>query len=311
MRFVRENDFDVVHTHLVRSTILGTLAARAAGIPVVTTLHNTRPNARLSRALRAMETWLLRLVVDRVVAVGWETARAHHDRLGGRPVEVIPNAVAEAPKLSAAERDAVRRELGVDASQPLVIAVGRLHPQKSYDDLLLAFARVDPGRRAQFRIVGRGGQRTAIEAGIARLGLGDRVQLLGLRRDVPRLLAASDVFASAAGWEGLPVAILEAMAAGLPIVATAVGDVPRVVDESCGTLVPAGQPDQLGVALDRILADPALQRRQGEAGRLRVSRHFGTHAWSSRLIELYREMCRRDDAAEGPARKEDSCASPW
>jgi glycosyltransferase involved in cell wall biosynthesis len=159
--------------------------------------------------------------------------------------------------------------------------------------------------------VGRGEQRNAIEAAIARLGLGDRVQLLGLRRDVPRLLAASDVFASAAAWEGMPVAVLEAMAAGLPIVATAVGDVPRVVDESCGTLVPPGRPDQLGAALDRVLADSGLRIRQGEAGRRRVARHFGAHAWSSRLIELYREMCQHDDASEGPLRKEDSCASPW
>ena len=311
MRFVRRGDFDVVHTHLVRSTLLGTLAARSAGIPVVATLHNTRPAIRLPRALRALETLLLRSAVDRIVAVGWETARVQQKRLGGRSIEVIPNAVSEAVALAPAEREALRSELGVARDEILVLAVGRLHPQKSYGDLLEAFARLDPGRRAQLRIAGRGREKANIEAGIARLGLGERVKLLGLRRDVPQLLGASDLFASASAWEGLPVATLEAMAAGLPVVATAVGDVPRVVDAASGSLVPAGRPDALGAALDRTVADPALRRRQGEAARRRVAEEFSADAWAARLVALYEEMVRSQRVAARASQEEDSCASPW
>ncbi len=313
-RFVRSGDFDVIHTHLVRSTILGALVGRAAGIPVVTTLHNTRPSIRLPRVLRALETLVLRSVVDRVVAVGWETAAANRPRLGATPVEVIPNAVAEIPALAATERDAARKELGVEPDEVLAMAVGRLHPQKAYGDLLAAFERVCRNRRARLCIVGRGGEREAIEAEVARLGLGERVTLLGLRRDVPRLLGASDLYVSASAWEGLPVATLEAMAAGLPVVATSVGDVPRVLDADAGTLVPAGRPEELALALDRVLGDPALRARHGKAARRRVREHFGADAWSARLLALYRRLCHRDRAAQPSARaatEEDSCESRW
>lgn len=294
LRFLRSEPFDVVHTHLVRATVLGVAAARAAGTPSVATLHNTRRNRRLPDSLRWAEDRILRHVADRVVAVGWETAAVHRERLGHREIEVIPNAVPAPSPCAAEERAALRAELGVGSGELLVIAVGRLHPQKAFPDLLQAIeiAGMD-GHPVQLRIAGAGPLEGALRREIAQRGLGGRVRLLGLRRDVPRLLAAADVYASSAAWEGLPVATLEAMAAGLPIVATAVGDVPRVVDRSAGILVPPGRPDELARALSKVLSDASLRRALGEAARRHVSLHHGAEAWSRRLLALYAELCGR------------------
>lgn len=294
LRFLRRGAFDVLHAHLVRATILGVLAGRAASIPTVATLHNTRSNRRLPDAIRIAEARVLRHVADRVVAVGWETARAHRERLGGRPIQVIPNAVAEVRRLSAAERAAARSELGVGADELLVIAVGRLHPQKAFGVLLRALQLViEDGHPVQLRIAGTGRLEQPLRREVERLGLGERVRLLGLRDDVPRLLAASDVYASSAAWEGLPLATLEAMAAGLPIVATAVGDVTRVVDSASGILVPPGRPEALAQALSRLLRDPALRRASGAAARERVRVRHGTQAWARSLLALYEDLLPR------------------
>jgi glycosyltransferase involved in cell wall biosynthesis len=290
-RFLRREAFDVVHTHLVRSTILGTVAGRVASIPTVATLHNTRRSRHLPATLHALEAVVLRHATDRVVAVGWETARAHEERLHGRTIEVIPNPVGRAYVLAPGEREAVRAELGVRADELLVIGVGRLHPQKAFDHLINAVAIAHrEGNPVQLRIAGDGRLEASLRAEAERLGIGDRVGLLGLRRDVPRLLAAADVYASSSEWEGLPVATLEAMAAGLPVVATAVGDVAHVVDPSTGTLVPPGRPEELARALCKVLCDPMLRRAQGEAGRLHVDRHHDVQAWSQRHLDLYREL---------------------
>jgi len=309
LHFLRRESFDVLHTHLVRSTILGALCGRATGIPVVATLHNTRPSHRLPSGLRAIESWLLRTAVDRIVAVGWETARANERRLRGRSVDVVPNAVGEPAVLDPAERTALRRELGVAPDQQLLLSVGRLNPQKAYPDLLRAVRRLDAGADVQLRIVGRGRVRRELEAEIERLGLGHCVRLTGLRLDVPRLLAASDVYASAAAWEGLPVAILEAMAAGLPVVATRVGDVPFVVTPECGQLVEPGRPDALAAALRRVLDDASLRRTQGEAGRERIAERFGADAWAQRLLDLYADLCGSDPGSAPAAPGEErACA---
>jgi glycosyltransferase involved in cell wall biosynthesis len=308
-RFLRSGRFDVVHTHLVRSTILGCLVGRSAGIPTVATLHNVRRRVQKWGLLLAVESAVLRRATDRVVAVGWETARVHGARIG-RDIEVIPNAVGELAPLSAAERAAVRLELGVPEDAPLALSVGRLHPQKGFPDLLRAFERVVAVQPdAHLRIAGIGRQRSELSRQIRSSALADRVELLGLRRDVPRLLGAADVYVSAALWEGLPVAILEAMAAGLPVVATRVGDVPRVVGPGMGALVEAGDAEGLADASIALLTDPALRRRQGTAARAHVRACFGREAWAARWLSLYRDLVGPQAAMPAGTAEEPRCAS--
>jgi glycosyltransferase involved in cell wall biosynthesis len=290
VRFLRDHEIDVLHTHLVRSTILGGIAGSLTRIPVVTTLHNTRQSVRLSPLLRALETWVLRHLVERVIAVGWETASAQSERLRGVEIDVIPNAVSGCEPLGHAEREKVRRELGIAPESLLVISVGRLHPQKAFSDMLRAFAATAARcPNAELRIVGGGRLEHELQTELDALGLGGRVALLGLRRDVPRLLAASDVYFSSAIWEGLPVAILEAMAAGLPIVATRVGDVPHVVTPASGALVEASDVEGLARELCRVLEDPILRRQQSQAA-LEASELFSYGPWGNRLLDLYAEL---------------------
>lgn len=308
-RFLKSGGFDVVHTHLVRSTILGCLLARSAGIPTVATLHNVRRRVQKWGLLLAIESAVLRRATDRVVAVGWETARVHGGRIG-RDIEVIPNAVGEPAPLSGAERAAVRIELGVPEDASLVLSVGRLHPQKGFPDLLRAFERIVAVQpNAHLRIAGTGRMQGELSRQIESSGLSDRVQLLGLRRDVPRLLGASDVYVSAALWEGLPVAILEAMASGLPVVATRVGDVPRVVGPGMGALVEAGDPGGLADAAIPLLADPALRRRQGIAARAHVRAHFGSEAWAARWLAVYSDLVGARATVPAGTAEEPRCAS--
>lgn len=290
-RYLRQEHFDVLHTHLVRSTILGIPAARAAGIPTVATLHNMKQIRGRRRWLGPMETWVLRHLTQRVISVGWETARVHSERLQHRYIDVIPNGVAPIAKIEQSEREAIRRELEVPEGASLIMAVGRLTSDKGHSDLFRAVLDLAQGpHEVHLRVAGMGSYGPTLEAEIAALGLSKQVRLLGLRRDVSRLLAASDLYASGSLTEALPVATLEAMAAGLPIVATDVGDVARVVTEDVGVLVPPGQPLLIAQAIARALDSPSLRAAQSIAARRRVSEHFCSQVWASRHLDLYREL---------------------
>jgi glycosyltransferase involved in cell wall biosynthesis len=143
-------------------------------------------------------------------------------------------------------------------------------------------------------IVGDGPERQEIESAVHALGLETAVRLCGPRRDIPDLLARCDVFALSSRSEGGPISVLEAMAAGLPVVASDVGGVGEiVVDQQTGLLVPPGDPDALAAALERLLADPALRHRLGAAGRERAAQRFSLGALRAAHLELYaRELAR-------------------
>jgi glycosyltransferase involved in cell wall biosynthesis len=309
VRFVRDQRFDLLHAHLVRATILAGIAGPLSGTPVVATLHNTRRRSGVGTGLQIAERCVLRGVAQRVIAVGWETARAQRDLLGVRDIDVIPNAVGEPPALSARERAETRRALGVPDGAPLLISVGRLVPQKAISDLLRAFAQLrgrDPA--PELRIVGKGRLESALAREIAGLGLGAHARLLGLRSDVPRLLAASDVYVSSSHWEGLPIAILEAMAAGLPVVSTEVGDAPRAIGPESGVLVAPGDPAALARAIADLLDDPVRLRQLGAAGRARARAKFSSRAWVERHMALYAEVLGHREG-RGVTREESPCAS--
>jgi len=292
--YVRTGGFDILHTHLVRSTLLGSLAGRLCGIPVVSTIHNTKHNQKLPRVLRWGETHALRSGVDRVIAVGWQTAEVHAQRLHPRNIDVIPNAVPFPEPMSASERESIRDSLGASERDVVLVSVGRLHPQKGYGDLIQAF-KTALARRPELRlwILGSGVLKEELRRSIADPELRGRVQLLGLRTDVHRILSAGDLYVSAAHWEGLPVSILEAMSAGLGIVATSVGDVSRIVDERNGRLVTAGAPAELATALEESLSDPSRMAAWGREGSRRALEEFGLETWADRTLDLYEEVIRR------------------
>jgi glycosyltransferase involved in cell wall biosynthesis len=189
------------------------------------------------------------------------------------------------------DREATRRELGVRPGELLVTTVANYRSQKAYDDMLLA-ARytLDAGVAVRFVAVGFGPLESQVRSRIARLCLEDSFDLLGYRDDVPRLLNASDVFALASIYEGGPIVVLEAMAAGVPVVVTAVGFVPEVVSDGLeGFVLPPGRPDLLAARIVDLASDEPLRRTMGNAARLRGRSH-DVAAAVARLETIYSSL---------------------
>ena len=191
---------------------------------------------------------------------------------------LVPNGIPAPPAETPAEHDArraeVRAELGVGDDDVVVLMVARLSPQKAHDVMLDALARA-AHPRLRLVVVGDGKRRAELEALVAERGLGDAVTFLGLRRDVPRLLAGGDVSALSSVHEGVPISVIEAMTAGLPVVATDVGALRDLVtDGEDGFLVPTGDAAGLADRLTRLADDPALRARLGEHARTRARAEF-------------------------------------
>lgn len=286
---------DVVHTNSSKAGIVGRVAARRAGVRrVIHTVHGwpfhdhqRPPVAAVWKALERRAAPLADLLV--VVA---ETDRDKGLAAGiGRPEQYVT--VRSGLELDrygpdARARKQIRAELGLPPEACVVGAVNRLSPQKDPCTLVRAAAYALRQRPdARLLLVGDGPLRAQVEALVAELGLGRQVVLTGLRHDVPRLLTAMDVFVSASLWEGLPRTVLQAMATGVPVVATAAdGVVDVVVDARTGLLVPRSSPDLLGAAILRLVEDSALATRLSAAAAERLPA-FDATVMVRRLEELY------------------------
>lgn len=287
--FVRRGRFDVVHTHLFSANVLGCLAAWLSRVPAIATLHSTGRGPRRYDGLKErLEGLVLRRCASRVVAVGQSVAETHRHKARKSRMVTLLNPVDHGIDLNDDERRDLRQLLGGDGKAVLLLSVGRLAPEKGATDLVRAVAvvrRTHPSMRLALAGAGEGHGR--LRELVTSLGLEGSVRLLGWRDDVPQLLAASDVYVSASRWEGLPMAILEAMAAGLPVVATGVGEVPLLLAGQRGIVVPPNDIGGLADALDRLLADPERGRRLGDEARRYVTDHCSVDGWGSRLLGLY------------------------
>ncbi len=290
---------DVLHVHGARAALFGRLAAASLGTRrprVLYTIHGfAAPHYPWPRRtiLLTLER-LLRRWTDTVIAVSEDERRAFLEGKVGCPptrVRVVYNGISLAPFQHLPHRESVRQELGLPQGAPLVITVCRLYKPRDFPTLLEAFRSLLRRLEAYLLIVGDGPYRQGIEAFVSAHHLEDRAFLLGFRRDVPRLLKASDLFIlSTTLWEGLPLTILEAMAAGLPVIASRVGGTPEAVEEGkTGLLVPPQDPDALAEAMHRILSDPALAEAMGRAGRERVERLFTVERMAQEIAAIYRE----------------------
>jgi glycosyltransferase involved in cell wall biosynthesis len=277
---------DIVHTHGPLALVYGATAGRLAGAAVVHTKHGADPGPLRRAAIRRAAASL----VDAYVAVSEATAalaRAHRDVSDARLV-VVPNGVdlrRFGPDPRA--RAAVRRELGVPEGAWLVGTVGRLVDVK--DQALLVRAASRAGH--DLLLVGDGPERAALERLVAKLGAHSRVRFAGERADVPRLLAALDLFALTSRSEGLPLVLPEAMATGLPVVATRVGGVPQVVDDGeTGFLVDPGDEPALVARLEDFAADPTRARAFGARARGVALARFSLGRMASAYEALYRSL---------------------
>ncbi len=289
---VRSRGVQLIHAHNTGAAFYAGLAGLASRRPLVTTLHGSSYD--MDRGFHRL-TRLDALMSRRVVCVSNEAREVsrRQDKVPGRKLRIIYNGVdLERFPARPGQKRRVRRELGLDPEAPVVISVGRLSAEKDCRTLFRALAlAADEHPGLVLLMVGDGPRGKSYREAAREMGLGRRVRFLGNRRDVPRLLEAADIFALASLSEGVSIAILEAMAAGLPVVATAVGGTPEVVRHRLtGILVPPRRPGELARALARLAADPDRAGRMGRSGRELVERRFSLQAMVGAYAGLYREV---------------------
>ena len=301
-RVLRAERPAILHTHLVHADLLGRLVGRWCGVPIiVNTVHMIEPFRR-GGLLQRLDRWTAARWSHGHAAVSEAVKQQVRavEGLAADRITVIPNGIPRPPALSGAAQEAARAELGLAPGTPLIGIVSRLEARKGHH-LLFAAMQLLGGRWPGLHcvVVGDGEERRALEAQARTLGLASRVTFLGTRHDVPRWLASLDIFLLPSLLEGAPMVLLEAMAAGVPIIATQVGGVPDLLEhETTALLVPAGETAALAAAIHQLLSDPLLARQLGDRARQEFARRFDaaitadrTEAWYDRLVQ--RRLVRR------------------
>jgi sugar transferase (PEP-CTERM/EpsH1 system associated) len=287
-RLFRSHRFDVVHTHDEKPLLYGVPAARLARVPAVIHTHHHGPLPGVKRRHTVMIALLARWI-DRLVCV----SQASRDWLVTRRV---PSSKTVCLRNGI---DLARFAYAGPCPTGPVITVARLSPEKDQEMLLRSVALLrDALPEVRLEIAGDGPRRAALEALSAELGLQNRVRFLGEVQDVPALLARGSVFVLSSLTEGMSLTLLEAMASGLPVVATRVGGNPEVVvDGETGVLVPSGQPEELARALQAVLQDPRRAAQFGLAARKRVESHFDVRRMVAEYEALYARCASRKQKA--------------
>jgi glycosyltransferase involved in cell wall biosynthesis len=292
LKVLRQGKVEILQTHLRHSNILGALAGMLAGIPVVATLHSThvQPNGRLYRLRFLAEQYILRLGARRVIAVGRKIEEINRDRLVDKVMDIVPNPVQCFPSPSQEERRSIRQEIAGDQGKFLILTVGRLIPEKGLRDLLNAFAQVhEKHSSGMLIVVGDGEILGELKLQTASLGLVKDVRFVGARDDVPRLLSAGDVYVSSSYREGLSLAMLEAMAAGLPILATKVGDTEFLLNDGRGLMVSPRDVTALVNGMCYLIENPDRMKEIGCSARKFVEANYAPSQWMERLLGIYEQ----------------------
>ena len=280
--YARRVGADLIHGHLTRGAWYAGLAARLAGLPNVATAHSDNAGKHFGRADRIIA--VSQAVADFLVREGYDAAR----------IRMVHHGIADiAARLPAGAREATRRSLGLAADEPALLMAARIVPAKGHDTALRALARL--GDQPWTLLVAgdhHGDLGPQMQALVQELGIAGRVRFLGLREDVPALMAASDVLLAPSRREALSLTLLEASACRLPIVATRVGGIGEVVEEGAsGFLVAPDDPPALAAAIAPLLADAALRARCGARARQRFEAGFLEDAMFDKTVAVYHEAC--------------------
>lgn len=296
VRLVRTWRPTVLHSHMLHANLMARALRPFTRIPaVVSTIHNIYEGGRL----RMLGYRLTNGLVDHMTIISQAAAdRFIRDRIVPRALlEVVPNGVdtERYRSVPAGTRERLRQSLGL-GREFAWLAVGRFEAAKDHPNMLRAFGRLTAeAGDAVLLLVGRGSLQAEIEALAGKLGLHGRVRFVGTREDVPELMSAADGYVMSSAWEGMPMVLLEAAAAGLPIVATRVGGNQEVVQEGVtGFLVPPGDDQALAAAMLGLMALPEAERRaMGARGQDHVRQHYGLGRVVGRYEDIYREVLRR------------------
>jgi glycosyltransferase involved in cell wall biosynthesis len=296
-RYLRETQPQIVHTFLLTASLYGRLAAILERVPIVI---GTEVNMYADKkAHHAMAERLLMRGTDRVIASAEAVREFYIRQVHADPakVDVIYNAVDFSQAQPAHSRTATRASLGVPADALVCGVIARLTEQKGHRFLFDAMAGTPALANVHLIVIGGGERRAALAGQVDALGLSSRVHFLGPRRDLGDLLGAMDVFVMPSLWEGLPLSLVLAMGASLPVVATDVAGIPEVVDDGrTGLLVPPGDSAALGAALARAAADSTLRERLGREARASVLPRFGVDRYVTSVTDLYDRLLRENAA---------------
>lgn len=292
IRMIREWRPDVLHSHMVHANLLAGAIRPLVRVPaLIATIHSIKDGGPLRMAAYRMTG----KQVDRFTIIS-RLAAERYLRIGAVPAErlvVIPNTVdtdrfRRRPEI----RAATRRELAVE-DEFVWLAVGRFEEAKDYRSLIEAFATLSAGGSpSRLLLTGKGSLQSEVEGLVRARRIAHRVRFLGVRRDVPALMSAADGYALSSAWEGMPVVLLEAAAAELPIAATRVGGVPEVVEDGVtGFLVPPRDPAALAGAMRRVEElTPEARAAMGARGRALVEQHYATARVMETWQRLYSEV---------------------
>jgi glycosyltransferase involved in cell wall biosynthesis len=307
-QLVKKHQIELIQTHLLSTLDFLVLLLRyTTPVRVVLwTFHNA--NFELTAAKLSNSPWLLwpkklihrqlyRLgawLVNGFIAVSDDVKQAMINIIGpiGHKITVICNGVDTSRYPQMVDKTQVRAELGLSPNAQLIIVVATLKEQKGHRYLIDAMTSIAP-RYPDVHVicVGDGSLRPALQSQLQNLNLTSQIHLLGNRYDIPRLLAASDLFVLPSLWEGLSMALLEAMATGLPIIATEVSGTAQVmIPDQTGLLVPPGDSSQLVQAIEQLITDPARATAMGAAAKQRVAETFSARKQAELHLALYRHL---------------------
>jgi len=279
---------DIVHTFLLTASLYGRFAAMLARVPIIIGTEVNIYEQKNPWHIKA-ERWLMGHT-DRVVVSAESVRDFYVEQVGADRdrIDVVYNAVDWAQLQATASRDEVRAGFGVPLDRPLAGIIARLTEQKAHAHLFAAMATTKGLEQLHLLVVGDGHLRDQLHTQAADLGLKDRIHFLGARRDLGNILSAIDLFVMPSLWEGLPLSMVLAMGAGLPVVATRVAGIPEVVhDGDTGLLVPPADPRALGAALVKLVHSPELRARMGSAARAFALPRFGVDGYVASITSLY------------------------
>lgn len=284
----------IVHTHLQHADVVGALAARCLGVPMVSTLHVVHDEpGPVSRIKRWVAAAARLSTAARTISVSDAQRRWYLDafpRADAGHVVTIHNGIADTrvrPPDAAATAE-LRRSLGVPATAVMAVQISILRPGKGHTDLLAAVRMLPTQPAVHVVIVGDGPLRGQLEAQAR--DVTDRVHFAGFRHDVPAILECCDVVVQPSEFDALPTTLIQALAAGKPVVATAVGGIPEIVTADEGVLVPPRDPSALAAAIAVLAVDPQRRTRLGVSARRRFERCFEARGWAAALRDLYAQV---------------------
>lgn len=285
---IRRHSADILHTHGYCSDFIGLLAARFSGIPVISTVHGWTPVSFKLRGYQMLDRFCLKYF-DTIVCVSslLREELLRHGISSERLVH-LPNSVS-IPEPLDGQASALRQQLKCMLGEKIIVSIGRLSPEKGLDILLTSYASQFGSRRdVRLILVGDGPQKEALAALARRLNIAEQVIFAGFVSNVSSYYAAADLFVMPSHTEGFPMALLEAMAAGLPVIATAVGGIPDIIQDGIdGCLVPPGDIDRLGASMAKMIMIPNLAQQMGNAARITVNQRFSVVKWARTLETIY------------------------